>query len=242
VRAVNLIPVDQRHGSGALGRSGGAVYLALGVLALLVAMASAYVLSSKSLQSKRAGLAQTERQAQSAEAKAGSLLPYTQFTTLREKRVQTVQSLASSRFDWAHALHEVARTLPRNTWLTSLRATVTPDTQVDGGQSDPLRNSLRLPAVEILGCTTSQDGVARVISAMRQIDGVQRVSLSSAQKSDTTGGTSGSSSSAGGGATGSADCRAGSSRYPQFSMTVFFDAPATPAGSTNTTASTGSAK
>jgi Tfp pilus assembly protein PilN len=246
MRAVNLIPPDRRRGSSPLGRSGGGVYLALGFLALLVVMAGAYVLSSWSLDEKRAQIAQTEQRAQVAEAKAGSLRPYTEFTALRQKRVSTVQSLAASRFDWSHALHELARALPRYAWLTSLRATVTPDAQVDGGQTDPLRKSLAVPAVEVVGCTTSQDNVARVMSALRRIDGVQRVGLSSSRKSDVTGGAPGSSSSAGGGTSTSADCRAGSARYSQFSMTVFFTAPAaatTPApGATTSPASTGSTK
>jgi Tfp pilus assembly protein PilN len=236
MRAVNLIPIDQRSGSGPPGRSGGVAYLLLGFMALIVVMAGLYTLSARSLQSKRFELGRTEQRAQAAEAKAGSLQPYKQFATLRAQHVQTVQSLAAGRFDWAHALHELARTLPRHTWLTSLRATVAPAIQVEGGQSDPLRQSLNLPAVEILGCTTSQDGVARVMSAMRQIDGVQRVSLSTAQKVDATGGPSGSSSSGGNGASGSADCRAGSSRYPQFSMTVFFEAPAPSATDKSSTA------
>ncbi|MDX6726446.1 MAG: hypothetical protein QOK49_1251, partial [Baekduia sp.] len=48
MRAVNLIPTDQQRGAGgAAGRSGGGAYILLGALALIVAMAGAYVLAGK---------------------------------------------------------------------------------------------------------------------------------------------------------------------------------------------------
>jgi hypothetical protein len=70
-----------------------------------------------------------------------------------------------------------------------------------------LRASLPVPAIELLGCTTSQKAVARMMTAMRQISGVQRVSLSSSEKGE--------------GASGDAGCAAGA---PVFSMTVFYKA------------------
>jgi Tfp pilus assembly protein PilN len=125
--------------------------------------------------------------------------------------VATVRDLAKSRFDWAHALDEVARTIPPRTWLTGLRATVTPTVGVPG-TSDPLRASLAVPALEIAGCTTSQSNVATTMSSLRRITGVQRVSLSSsakAPKGSTTADTTG----------------AGCGARAQFAMTVFFEAP-----------------
>jgi Tfp pilus assembly protein PilN len=223
MRAVNLVPLEERRGASAPGRSGADVYAALGILALLVIVAGAYVLASNSLNDKRAQLARTQQEAKVAEARAGSLRSYTQLTALREKRAQTVQILADSRFDWARALHEVARTLPRYAWLTSMRATVTPDVKVDGGQTDPLRQSLAAPAIELLGCAGSQDDVAGVIASMRGIDGVQRVSLSSSTKSANAAPSGAARTSSGAAAGGG--CQA-DARAAQFSMTVFFDAPA----------------
>ena len=134
-----------------------------------------------------------------------------------------MRSLAASRFDWGHAIHEVARTLPSSAWLTGMRATVTPTTKVDGGTTDPLRASLAVPAIELSGCTTSQNKVAGVISSLRRADGVQRVSLSSSQKLAAT--ASGAADGAGAtptGTAGGADCRNGNLHFPKFSMTLFF--------------------
>lgn len=233
MKAVNLVPVEDRRGAGAPGRSGGAVYGLLGGLGLIVVFVAILFTLSHSLGAKTDQLASINQQATDAETQAGSLQAYTQFATLRETRQQTVASLASSRFDWAHALHELARTVPVGTSLTGLRATVSPSVSV-GGTTDPLRQSISVPAIELAGCATSQDGVAEVLAAMRRIDGVQRVSLSSSERNAKGSGS-------GSGAPGGTDCRAGSLKRPAFSMTVFYDAPAiqgsagTAAGATGTT-------
>jgi Tfp pilus assembly protein PilN len=226
MRAVNLIPADERGRSG--GGGGGAAvgsYILLGFLTMVVAASAAYTLAGQTISDRRQELADVQAQAQASTNEAQALQAYTTFTALRDKRSETVRSLASSRFDWSHALHEVARTIPADAWLTSMRATVTPSAAAEGGVTDPLRSSLQSPAIELVGCTTSQDKVASVISSLRRIDGVQRVSLSSSEKltaAGSSGKSSGSSDSAG--AT-SNDCRNGNGRFPQFSMTLFFNTP-----------------
>jgi Tfp pilus assembly protein PilN len=223
VRAVNLIPAEDRRGlRGGGSGSGAASYIVLAVLAAVVAMSAAYTLANKSVGDKRAELDSVQTQVETAEATAQRYASYTGFSALRQKRTETVRSLAASRFDWSHALHEIARTIPSNAWLTSMKGTVTPGVSIDGGSSDPLRNSLPKPAIEIVGCTTGQDAVAKVISSLRRVDGVERVSLSSSQKLEqsASNGTDGQ----------DGDCRNGNARFPQFSMTLFFATPTSPTG------------
>jgi len=228
MRAVNLIPAEDRRGPGGASKSGGAVYAVLGTLALLVVLTAAWALAGKSVTDKQAQLTRVERNASAAEAQGAGLSDYSSFASLRERRVQTVTSIAGSRFDWSHAMHELGRVLPSNVWLTSMTGTVTSTTAVDGGTQNGLRSSLPGPAIDLVGCTTSQDEVARVVTRLRLIDGVIRVALASSAKADTT---SAASSNGGG------DCRAGSSKFPQFEVVVFFEtppaasasAPATPA-------------
>jgi Tfp pilus assembly protein PilN len=231
MKAVNLIPAEER-GRGGSG-SGIGSYLVLAVLALVVAMSGFFALANRDLSHKRTELDSVEAQVQAAEAKAGELAGYTGFSAVRQKRVETVRSLAASRFDWSHALHEVARTIPSNAWLTSLRGTVTPGVTLEGGSDDPLRSAVAAPALELVGCTTSQDNVAAVISSLRRVDGVQRVSLSSAEKLASSNGPSAS----GSGGSQDTDCRHGNAHFPQFSMTLFFDTPSA-AGTTSTSKGT----
>ena len=106
----------------------------------------------------------------------------------------------------------------------SLRIGMSRNPQVigcDGGSTDPLRASLQKPALEVVGCTTSQADVAKVISSLRRVDGVERVSLSSSHKLEQAS-ASGSSGASDG------DCRNGNVHYPQFSMTLFFATPTAP--------------
>ena len=223
MRAVNLIPAEERRGAGGVaGRSGGAVYVILGGLTLLVLMMGAYLATGRSLNDKRAELARSKQAADAAEAKASQLSAYTNFAQLRAKRVETVRSLTASRFDWAFALREVSRVVPEDAWLTSLTGTVAPGINVDGGgtQTGSLRSSVQAPAVEISGCTTSQSAVATMMARMRLIDGVQRVGLASSEKTDSATGGGGAAVGGGGGA--GNDCRNGSDRFPKFDLIVFF--------------------
>ena len=77
-------------------------------------MSAAYTLGQP-LARRRAAPSSTSVQSQ-AQAAAGAGRSATaatpSFAALRQKRTETVRSLAASRFDWSHALHEVARTIP----------------------------------------------------------------------------------------------------------------------------------
>jgi Tfp pilus assembly protein PilN len=238
MRAVNLIPSDQQRGAGgAAGKSGGGAYILLGALALIVVLAASYVVSGKSVNDKKAQLADTSQQAAAAEAKAASLTSYTKFASIRAKRVETVSQLAASRFDWAHALREVSRVLPENAWLTSLTATTSPSVSVGGG-SGALRATLDVPAIQLQGCTTSQASVAKLIARLRLVDGVQRVSLEDSTKGQESSGTTVSDA----GSAGSGDCRGGHAKFPVFNVDVFFvpngAAVPTTAGTATTAAAT----
>jgi Tfp pilus assembly protein PilN len=211
MKAVNLLPEGARRAAKA--GSGTASYIVLGVLGVVLLLVAAITLTGKQVADKEAELERTRTEATVAEARAGKLTQYTAFADLREKRVQTVTSLARSRFDWSQTLHEVSRTIPAGTSLLSLKGTVQPGVTVEG-DSDPLRSALPVPAIELRGCTRTQSAVATMMASMRRIEGVQRVSLSSSEKSD-------SSSSDG----------ACAADLPAFSMTVFFNAVTAPAAS-----------
>jgi Tfp pilus assembly protein PilN len=224
MKAVNLIPVEDRKGPGGASKSGGAVYVLLGGLALLVLLAGTWALAGKSVTDKRAELARVEHDATTAETQSAGLSGYSTFASMRERRVQTVSSIAASRFDWSHAMHELGRVLPSSVWLSSMTGTVTSTTAVEGGTQTGLRGALPGPAIDLIGCTTSQDEVARVVTRLRLIDGVVRVALASTVKSDTTG--SSTSGNSGG------DCRSGSTKFPQFEVVVFFKTPPAAAATT----------
>jgi Tfp pilus assembly protein PilN len=225
MKAVNLIPAEEARAATRAGHSGGAVYGLLGALGLIVVLAGAWSWFGHAATAREAQVVQVQAQASAAEREAAGLKRYTTFAALRQARTETVRELAASRFDWPHALRDVARTVPANAWITSLRATVSPSVTVDG-TADPLRQALPVPAIEVVGCARSQDDVARTVAAMRQIDGVQRVSLSSSSEASGPGG-------------GSCSSASKAAQVPQFSMTAFFKAPATGSTASATAAATG---
>ncbi|HET6448367.1 MAG TPA: PilN domain-containing protein [Conexibacter sp.] len=241
MRAVNLIPADAPGGRVDAGRTYG-VYALLGVLTALVVGVTAYVLAGNAVTKHRDELATLQTQVTAVQVEAEHLHRYVAFGRLAQARVLTVRQLGATRFDWHHALAELSKVLPDNVWLTSLLGTVAPGVTVEGGASgttDALRASVPDPAIELTGCTTSHDGVVRLVSRLRLLDGVQRVSLADSVKSDDSpGGGSGSSETS----AGSDDCRHGNINFPQFDLVVFFaPLPAAPSASSSTAAATSSA-
>jgi Tfp pilus assembly protein PilN len=221
MNAVNLLPRDVSDGS-RKAAAGVGPYAVLAVLALVVAMSALYTYTSRSLTAKRADVAAANAQATAAEASAAKLKRYTDFATLRRTRLENVKNLADSRFDWATSLREVARTLPKGTWITSLRASVSPTASVDG-TTDQLRTALPVPALELVGCAPNQDAVAEVVASLRRVTGVERVTLSSSKAANA-------------GSKESASSQDGCRAAPQYSVTVFYKAQSTTAvpGSTAT--------
>lgn len=226
MRAVNLIPNDQRRGGG--GGASLATNIVLGALAAVVIAVAAYVLADNSVNSRRGELTRVTSEANAAEQRAAALKPYRDFAALRQTRAQTVASLAASRFDWERVMSELSRALPGNVWLTSLIGTVTPGVTMDGasstGDTGSLRSAVASPAIELVGCTDTQAGVSRVMARLRLLNGVTRVALASSEKTDNSSG-SGPSGGGSGGSTDSSDCRNGITRLPKFQLVVFFKSP-----------------
>ena len=230
MRAVNLVPKDLRSAGAAGGGSGSpaGAYAVLAALGLLVVLAATWAVSARQVDDRRAEVARLDAEAQAAEAQVQGLAGYEETVAVAKARRTALVGLANGRFDWADALREVSRTVPKGAWLTKVAGTVSPGVTVEGAGSNPLRASTPTPAIEILGCTPSHDDVARLMARLRAMDGVQKVSLSTSEKSD-QGSAGGSAGSARGGGD---DCRMGSDRIPQFNMVVFFKAPAAAAGTT----------
>lgn len=245
MRAVNLIPVEERRGGAGGGSAPPTVWLLVGLGALVVALAG-FVLASNQVSDRQAKLTQISTQADRAQASVAQLTPYVSFASMEQNRTQTVRQLAATRFDWHQSLHDLARVMSKDVWLTSVTGTVAPNVTLDGGgsgasaggggESSGLRAALPNPALSIAGCATSNDQVVSFVSRLRVMNGVIRVSLSDAQKSDTTPASGGASSGApasgasaasgagagGGNAASGGDCTNGSDKFPKFDVVVFY--------------------
>jgi Tfp pilus assembly protein PilN len=224
MRPVNLIPAEERRGDAAPLRAGIASYVVLGVLTAALLAVVAIVLTGNSITEKKAQIASLQQRQTQAEAHAAELAPYNDFASVSQSRVETVKSLADSRFDWERVLHELALVIPDDVWLETMSGTVAPgvslgDTTGDTGSSDP---SITGPSLHIIGCGRSQDSVAKFIGSVQDIDGVTRVGVKSSELGEATDSSSQAQASEPGvGPTGTCQTKA---FIAKFDITVAFDA------------------
>jgi Tfp pilus assembly protein PilN len=219
MRAVNLLTPELRSaqkGSGAprpsaMETSGGlGAFIVLGALALCVAFVAGSVLSNNVIKERKASLAEISLANDATVKRATDLKPYADFQTVAKERAATVHALAGARFDWEQALRDLSRAMPSNVSLSALTGSVGGGSP--GGGSG-LRSAISAPAIELSGCTKSQPAVATLMSRLRNVQGVTRVSLSKSEKAAAP------VTQAGGAAGG--PCGKGSP--PSFEMVVFFE-------------------
>jgi Tfp pilus assembly protein PilN len=230
MRPVNLIPVEDRRGDSAPLRTGPVAYILLGALVLVLAGVTMLVLTDSKISDRKGELTQVQSEDAAAEARAESLATYTQFAALHEERLQTIASLADSRFDWERVMRELALVLPHSVWLTSLEASASAESSSSGGSGGALNGSITGPSLAIVGCAAGQDAVAGFVTALKDIDGVTRVGVESselASEEDGAGSVADSSSESGG----SSDCRT-RAFIAEFSLVVAFDAAPVPISAT----------
>ena len=233
MRPVNLIPKDQRRGDRAAMRTGVASYVLLGALAMGVLAVAVLALTSKQISDHKAEIAQLQLQEQAAVAKAQSLQSFTTFRAAQEARSGTITSLAQSRFDWQRVLNEFARVIPSNVWLIKLAGTVDPTVSVTDGPDLQMRDAAPGPALEMVGCASSQDAVAGLIANLQEIDGVTRVGLESSERPDQTQGTATAAPTTSDSNATTTDCRT-RDFITQFKILVAFDEVPTPATASTT--------
>jgi Tfp pilus assembly protein PilN len=205
MRAVNLIPEDAAGGGGA---SSLGVPILLGSLVVLLALVTAHVLTGNTIQDRKGELASVRQQVAVAQVQADATKPYREFASLAEARVETVRQLGSARFDWHRAFAGLATVIPDDVWLTSVTGTVAPGVSIaaggDTGGASALRSAIPNPAITLTGCTVDHESVVRLVSRLRLLHDVERVSLADSSKD------------AGG------DCQHGHTNFPQFNAVIFF--------------------
>ena len=218
MRAVNLIPAESRRGgvSPSLGKLGPG-HAVLGILLIALVFVTLYVVTSNTISDRTTHLASVKQQVAQIQAEAARLAKYAQFEQLAQERAVTVRQIAATRFDWHAALSDLSKVVPADTSLQSLSATVSAGTGAVGGAAGgAVRGDINAPAFQLKGCTGTQDEVAQLISRLRLINGVTRVTLEDSAKGSAASGGTVSSSASGSGAGG---CPANG---PSFDLVVFF--------------------
>ena len=194
--------------------------MVLGALAACVVALAAYVLTTNAIKDRAAQLEAVTAQADATRAAVNQLKPYADFQAMAETRIQTVKDLASSRFDWEQALRDISRAVPAEVTLNELNGSIS---SARGRQRPPQRD--RRSGDRAQGLHAGQSQVATLMSRLRNVDGVTRVSLNKSIKPDKSQTTGASAPIAG--LADSAGCKG--KRPPNFEIVMFFEGAEVPA-------------
>jgi Tfp pilus assembly protein PilN len=184
VRAVNLIPAEDRRGAGGLaGRSGGIVYVLTGGLAVLVALGVLYAFAVHTVAQRKGELASVAQQVAAVNAETQSLQPYVQVAAISAEKVQQVASIAEQRFNWPSAMQQLALALPNDVTFLSLTASA-PGVSSSAGSSGstpsaPTAGSASAAPFALVGCANSQGEIPAVLNDLASVPDVTDVSLES---------------------------------------------------------------
>jgi Tfp pilus assembly protein PilN len=210
VRPVNLIPGEHRRQS--TGALSGSAYVLVGILAVLLAMSAAYVLTSNKINDSKTRAAEAKAEAERLEAQAKQLGPFASFTQVKQTRLTSVSQVATSRFDWERTMRELAHVIPPGSWLTTVDASVS-GSPGDAATTTQTGEAGGPPAAQIVGCTATQSEAAKIMVRLRELHAVDDVKLNESSKSASDSSTSSSSSS-----------ESGCGKRYQFDVTVTFGA------------------
>jgi Tfp pilus assembly protein PilN len=196
MRAVNLLPVDERAGARAVatGRLNPLHAIAgVGAVVIVVLLGMWAMARHDASTAREAEAAATARTA-TAQAQVSRLQPVVALDRRRESRETAVVALAQGRTDWAMVLQSVAGALPRQVGITQLSAQAVGATASGSGGTVPAGLGGQ-GSVAINGCADTQRRVARTLVALRRLPQVADVALN--QTSDGSKGASASSASSG---------------------------------------------
>ena len=188
MRAVNLIPADQRRGAGGIaGRSGGLVYVVAGGLLVVVVLGVVYAFAVKDVANKTGQLNAVTREVGLVTAQANSLSVYGQVHSLSQSKVSAVVGIAESRFNWPGAMAQIALALPSDVTFNSLTAVASNSSSASTtGIPSTTTSTATGPTFALAGCASSQSEIATILTRLASVPSVTNVSLADAAKQSET--------------------------------------------------------
>jgi Tfp pilus assembly protein PilN len=234
MKRMNLLPVEVRPRDG---NRRGSSYLVIGLLAASVVAMLAYGLVKSGVRSDETELASLKHEAQEAQARADALSPYGEFADMKDRREQSVRTVAELRFDYERLTRQLTRVLPNGVWVAHLEVAPAPPSDeavAAGADSTTAESEAVPPAMKISGCAPSQDAVADTLDRLHALSGATDVALGASGRTDAAGGGPALVSGGAGGCTGRSSV--------EFDATVTLTAPgaAPTVQTTPTSAGTGS--
>ena len=163
----------------------GSAYVVIGVLAVLLVMAVAYVTTGNSVADREGKASAAKAEADSLEARSKQLSPFGNFAQVKQTRIASVRQLAEGRFDWERFMREVALVLPEGSWLRSADASVTGEVD-SAAPATPAATAGAAPGpkANLQGCTRRQSEVAKMMVRIGSMHRVTDVELNESKRED----------------------------------------------------------
>ena len=179
MNSVNLLPAKHRPRT-PTGSQQGSAYAVIGVLGAILLMVVFYVLTANAVNVRKGRVAEAKAATARAQARAGNLGPYGDFSDVKEQRVAAVKQAADGRIDWERLTRGLARVLPDDVWLISASASATGAPAAagsTGAAASAGEETSTDPKVQIVGCAPSHSVVAVTLVRLRELAGAKDVQL-----------------------------------------------------------------
>ena len=190
MKAVNLIPTEHRRATPS-GNGAGGAYVVLGVLAVLLVMAVAYVMTANSANENKSKADAARQEADAAESRTKQLGSFTDFAAIKDQRLAAVTAAAQTRFDWERFMRELSRVMPEGSWISNTTASVTGEGVGTESTSSTATGAepAATPKANLVGCTPRQSEVARMMVRLEQMYRVTDVTLNESTREASGGDT-----------------------------------------------------
>lgn len=231
MKAVNLIPRENRTRRVAVSTSPQTIALLAGLGAALVAVVL-YVSAANTVTARQGDLAHLTARTAQAQALSSSLTSNVVAAQQLSTEVATVRRLAGTRFPWPRLLDQVGQLMPAGTALSSLQSGGTPGaaagTSAGSAAAGSAAGTASAPTnLQLAGCATSQSTVALTMDRLHEVSGVSDVQLASSADNSANGASPAASTTSAAG---------GTCKYPvQFQMSLVFSGPSGAAASATST-------
>ncbi|WP_026911852.1 hypothetical protein [Patulibacter minatonensis] len=183
MRAMNLLPVEERGGARAAGAPSrlNAVHGIAGVGALVtIGMLGTWAMAKQDTSDAKQSEAAAIAQSAASQAQVTRLAPVVAFDARRASREAAVLQLAAGRTDWAGVLRATAGSLPSNVTVSTLKLAA-----ADASAAGATTTSAATPAglggsgsVTLSVCADTQPRVATTLRRFRALPQVADVALS----------------------------------------------------------------
>lgn len=178
MRAVNLLPRDERRAR-LEGKRAPLLVAVGGVLVVTVGAVLVGHSASSSTSDKRAQLDSVEAAIARLPKPQGTTVSTSAIAQERNDRIAALSAAIAGRLAFDRLLRQISLVLPEDAWLTGLKASVptTAAAPATGTSGAPAPASSAQEGVTIEGATYSQESVARVLSRLALLPGLQDVRL-----------------------------------------------------------------